>query len=203
LLLNNDTVLARDALRLLEDALAATPDAGVAGPRVVDLASSAVISAGERHSLPLLCVPRTLLRYRRRTDRPYRVRGVMGCALLVTRACFEAVGGLAEEIEVYYEDVDFCLGAAAHGFAAVVEPRAVVGHDGMRGFAAGLTPWAAYLKARNPWLVGRRRRAGRSRPRGRRGASGAHRDRCARRHRGRARDLRARARSRARAARRT
>jgi N-acetylglucosaminyl-diphospho-decaprenol L-rhamnosyltransferase len=157
LLLNNDTVLAPDALRLLEDALAATPDAGVAGPRIVDLASGAVISAGERHSLPLLCVPRTLLRYRRRTDRPYRVRGVMGSALLVTRACFEAVGGFAEEIEVYYEDVDFCLGAAAHGFAAVVEPRAVIGHDGMRGFAAGLTPWAAYLKARNPWLVVRRR----------------------------------------------
>jgi hypothetical protein len=26
----------------------------------------------------------------------------------------------------------------------------------MRGFAAGLTPWAAFLKARNPWLVVRR-----------------------------------------------
>ncbi|HLK12279.1 MAG TPA: glycosyltransferase [Candidatus Binatia bacterium] len=157
LLLNNDTVLAPDALRLLEAALDATPGAGLAGPRVVDLGSGAVLSAGERHSLGLLCVPRTLLRYRRRADRPYRVRGIMGCALLVTRACFEAVGGLAEEIEVYYEDVDFCLGAAARGFAAVVEPRAVVRHDGMRGFASGLTPWAAYLKARNPWLVVRRR----------------------------------------------
>jgi hypothetical protein len=26
----------------------------------------------------------------------------------------------------------------------------------LRGFASGLTPWAAYLKARNPWLVVRR-----------------------------------------------
>ena len=38
----------------------------------------------------------------------------------------------------------------------MVEPRAVVQHDGLRGFASGLTPWAAYLKARNPWLVMRR-----------------------------------------------
>src|SRR5438046_714660 len=41
--------------------------------------------------------------------------------------------------------------------AAALEPRAVAFHDGLRGFAGGLTPWAAFLKARNPWLVVRRR----------------------------------------------
>jgi hypothetical protein len=158
LLLNNDTVVAPDALRLLGDALDRAPGAGIAGPRVVDLRNREhVLSAGERHSLALLCVPRTLLRYRRALDRAYPVRGVVGCALLVTRACFEAVGGFSEEIAVYYEDVDFCLAAHARGFGALVEPRAVVAHDGWRGFAAGLTPWAAYLKARNPWLVVHRR----------------------------------------------
>jgi GT2 family glycosyltransferase len=158
LLLNNDTVLAPDALRLLLDALEAAPGTGIAGPRVVDLRDPAhVLSAGERHSLPLLCVPRTLVRYRRAYGAPYAVSGVMGCALLVTRACFEAVGGFSEEIAVYYEDVDFCLTAHERGYGAVIEPRAVVQHDGLRGFASGLTPWAAYLKARNPWLVVRRR----------------------------------------------
>jgi hypothetical protein len=158
LCLNNDTVVAPDAVRLLGAALDATPGAGIAGPRVVDLTHPRrVLSTGERHSLPLLCVPRTLLRYRRAGARsPYPVSGVMGCAMLLTRACFEAVGGFTPEIEVYYEDVDFCLSARAHGFRAVVEPRAVVSHEGLRGFAAGLTPWAAFLKARNPWLVVRR-----------------------------------------------
>ena len=157
LLLNNDTVLAPDALGRLQDALTATCGGGIAGPRVVDLRRpDRVLSAGERHSLPLLCVPRTLVRYRRSTREPYPVSGVMGCALLVTRACFEAVGGFSDEIAVYYEDVDFCLTARARGYGAVVEPRAVVQHDGLRGFASGLTPWAAYLKARNPWLVMRR-----------------------------------------------
>jgi GT2 family glycosyltransferase len=157
LLLNNDTVLAHDALGRLVDALDAAPGAGIAGPRVVDLRHpDHVLSAGERHSLPLLCVPRTLLRYRRPVDRVYPVSGIMGCALLVTRACYEAVGGLSEEIAVYYEDVDFCLAAHACGYGAIVEPRAVVQHDGLRGFASGMTPWAAYLKARNPWFVVRR-----------------------------------------------
>ena len=98
-------------------------------------------------------MPRTLLRYRPRTLEPYPVAGVMGTALLVTRACFEAVGGYRGEIEVYYEEVDFCLTARARGFGALIAPRAVVYHDGMRGFASGLTPWAAFLKARNPWLI--------------------------------------------------
>lgn len=158
LLLNNDTVLDPDAFGLLVDALAATPGAGIAGPRVLDMAHPEhVISAGETHSLPLLCVPRTLLRYRRTTDAPFAVSGVMGCALLVTRACFEATGGFSTEIEVYYEDVDFCLAARAAGYGAIIVPRAVVRHDGIRGFASGLTPWAAFLKARNPWLLVRRR----------------------------------------------
>jgi hypothetical protein len=157
LLLNNDTVLAPDALRLLNATLHEWPRAGIAGPRVLDMrAPHGVLSAGERHVLPLLCVPRTLLRYRRAPDGPYPVLGVMGCAMLVTRACFEAVGGFSSEIEVYYEDVDFCLAARARGFGIVIEPRAVVYHEGLRGFAAGLNPWAAFLKARNPWLVVRR-----------------------------------------------
>jgi GT2 family glycosyltransferase len=157
LLLNNDTVLAPDACRLLGAALDVRRDAGIAGPLVLDVDDPMrVLSAGERHLVPLLCLPRTLLRPRRRSGAPYAVSGVMGCALLVTRACFEAVGGFAEDIEVYYEDVDFCLRARARGFAIVVAPAAVVRHHGLRGFAAGLTPWAAYLKARNPWLVLRR-----------------------------------------------
>ena len=157
LLLNNDTVLAPDALARLGEALDARPRAGLVGPRVMDeRARTRVLSAGERHVLSGLCLPRTLLRYRRAPTAAYAVRGLMGCAMLVTRACFTAVGGFAEDIEVYYEDVDFCLGARARGFEIVVEPRAVVYHDGLRGFAAGLTPWAAFLKARNPWLLVRR-----------------------------------------------
>jgi len=157
LCLNNDTVLAPDVVGLLEAALAADPAAGIAGPRVLDVRDPRrELSAGERYTVPLLCVPRTLLRHRGARPAPYPVSGVMGCAFLVTRECFVATGGLREEIQVYYEEVDFCLAARARGFGVVVESRAVVYHDGLRGFLAGLTPWAAFLKARNPWLVVRR-----------------------------------------------
>jgi GT2 family glycosyltransferase len=154
LLLNNDTVLAPTALRALGGALDRNAAAGAVGPCVCDLTDrERVLSLGERHGVALLCVPRTLLRYRRRRPGPFPVSGLMGCALLVSRRCFEAVGGFDEQIQVYYEDVDFCLAARRRGFALLVAPDAVLYHDGLRGFAAGLTPWAAYLKARNPWLL--------------------------------------------------
>src|SRR5262249_62426092 len=81
LLLNNDTVLAPDALRLLLDALAAAPGAGIAGPRVVDLQDPArELSAGERPSLALPCVPPVLIRYPRSPPPPPPLRGGHGCA---------------------------------------------------------------------------------------------------------------------------
>src|SRR5207245_2700999 len=142
--LNNYTVLAPDALGHLAAALDARPRAGIAGPRLMDLREPGRgVAAGARPVLPFLCRPRPWLRHRARTRTPYPVSGVMGAALLVTRACYQAVGGFAAEIEVYYEDVDFCLAARARGFEIVIAPRAVVYHDGLRGFAGGLTPWAA------------------------------------------------------------
>jgi GT2 family glycosyltransferase len=157
LFLNNDTVLAEEALRLLGAALDAHPGAGIAGPlvRYAD-APARVLTAGEVHSLPLLCAPRSLLRPRRRGPAAYSVSGVMGCAMLVTRACFEAVGGYSRR-SWCYEDVDFCVGARAAGFGLLIEPCAQVYHDGFRGFVQGLSPWAGFLKARNPWILMRRR----------------------------------------------
>jgi len=155
--LNNDTIIDRGALAYLEEALDGPAADGIVGPVVLDATDSRrVISAGEAHWASLLCVPRSLLRPRRLGAEARRVAGLMGCALLVGRRCWEAAGGFCEEIEVYYEDVDFCLAARAAGYSTWIEPRAIVRHDGMRGFARGLTAWAGYLKARNPWVVLRR-----------------------------------------------
>lgn len=151
LFLNNDTVLEPDCVRLLVDAAAEHHDAGVVGPALLDLSEpDRALSLGERYAPWSLAVPRTLLRVRRTGDgRPYRVGGIMGSAILVTRECFLRVGPYREDLLVYYEEVDFCLRARRQGFRPLLVPRAVVRHDGMRGFAAGLQPYAARLKARN------------------------------------------------------
>jgi len=155
LFLNNDTTLAPDCVRLLVEAALARPGAGVVGPALLDLPPPhRPLSLGERYSAWSLAMPRTLLKVRSAGDgTPYEVGGVMGSAILVTRACFERVGPYREDLLVYYEEVDFCLRARAHGYRPLLVPRAVVLHDGMRGFTAGLQPYAARLKCRNQLLL--------------------------------------------------
>jgi len=156
LVLNDDAEVAPDLLDALVRAAAADPAAGVVAPRVLDAASGQEVSRGERVCLPLLCLPRTWLRVRRAGPDPYAVTGVLGVAFLVTRACYERIGPLAEGFFAYYEEVDYCLRARAAGFRILVVPAVSVRHAGFRGFAGGFTPLAAYLKARNLPLLMRR-----------------------------------------------
>jgi GT2 family glycosyltransferase len=111
--------------------------------------ASQVLSIGERVHVALLCVPRTLLRYRRTRATPYEVSGVIGCVMLVTRRCVETIGNFDEDFFMYYEEVDLCLRARTAGFKVACTPYAVVTHDGMRGYLAGLARTSAELKARN------------------------------------------------------
>ena len=54
---------------------------------------------------------------------------VTGACMLVTRACFEALGGFDEQtFPVAYNDVDFCLRAGAAGWRTVWTPFARLLH---------------------------------------------------------------------------
>lgn len=160
LLLNADTRLAPGSIAELVRAMRRHPGDGPFGPVVVDAFHGVATSRGERVVPALLWAPRSLLRPRRRRYAPYRVGGVTGCALLVPRALFERVGGFDESLFAYYEEVDLCLRARDAGFAPTVVPSAEVAHEGARGFASGMTPVAAFLKARNLRCVGAARTRG-------------------------------------------
>jgi GT2 family glycosyltransferase len=155
LVMNNDTELAEDCIAILLDAWRERPGAGIYGPALLDLGDRRPLSLGERYAAWSLAVPRTLLKVRSPGDgRPYRVGGIMGSVILITRECFERTGPYREDLLVYYEEVDFCLRARRRGFQPILAPRAVALHDGLRGFTAGLQPYAARLKCRNPvWLI--------------------------------------------------
>lgn len=154
-ILNNDTVIERDCVARLVATCDAHPEAGLVGPALLDLGDRRPLSLGERYSVWSMAFPRTLLKVRSTGDgTPYAVGGIMGSALIVSRECFERVGAYDESVLVYYEEVDFCLRARALGYQPMIDPNAVVLHDGMRGFTAGITPYAAYLKCRNQlWLM--------------------------------------------------
>jgi GT2 family glycosyltransferase len=152
-----DVILAPDALALLVQTAVADPRIGIVGPKVVDLREPRrVLSIGERVAVALLCVPRTLLRYRRPRLPWYPVSGILGCVMLLSRRCLETIGGFDEGFFAYYEEVDLCLRARRHGFRIVCNPQAEARHDGLRGFLDGFTTLSAELKARNLLVLIRR-----------------------------------------------
>jgi GT2 family glycosyltransferase len=156
LVLNADTIVTPDAPTALVQAAAQFDNAGPIGPRVArDWPGSPPSSLGERVWRPLAWLPRSVVRYRAPRQQPYRVGGVLGCAMLVSRRLYERTGGFDERYFAYYEEVDLCLRARAMGMHAMVVPAAEIAHAGHRGFGGGLTLTSAYLKTRNLWLLGR------------------------------------------------
>ncbi len=131
LLLNNDTVVAPDAVPWLVAAAEAHPGAGILAPAVCFLAERA-----RDWSLGSRCAawrPFPAEVGRGAVDRgqytaPMRVDFVTGCAMLVRREVVERIGLLDESYRFYYEDADYCARARAAGFGLLVEPRARIYH---------------------------------------------------------------------------
>jgi N-acetylglucosaminyl-diphospho-decaprenol L-rhamnosyltransferase len=156
LLLNPDTVMDDGAIERLVSALAAHPDAAIAGPRLVDGAGVPELSFGpplspwgELKQKALLSLYNrrmgAAVRYVERATRRAGPRAwVSGACLLIRRADWDAVGGLDERFFMYTEDVDLCASVRARGRLVWFVPDAEVQH--LRGRSASRNPETARLR---------------------------------------------------------
>lgn len=134
LLLNNDIeVISPDWLAEMVGCLA-YPDVGIVGARLLypagDLQHAGVIVglgqlAGHWYAHRPADFPGPMGRLAVRSS----LSAVTGACMLITRACFDAVGPLDEtRFAVAYNDVDYCLRARAAGFRTVYTPFATLIH---------------------------------------------------------------------------
>jgi N-acetylglucosaminyl-diphospho-decaprenol L-rhamnosyltransferase len=144
LLLNADTALRPGALAALAEHLDRHPRTAVAGPRVLNPDGSLQPSCfpfpspwrallGEAHlGYPLRFVPglRELSLRTWRHDRPRAVPWVLGAALALRRADFDAAGGFDPGYFLYFEEVDLCWRLTAAGREVWFTPAAEVVHTG-------------------------------------------------------------------------
>jgi len=63
-------------------------------------------------------------------DMPRTVDWALGAVMLMSRKCYDAVGGWDESFFLYSEETDLCLRARDIGFLTRYEPRSVVVHIG-------------------------------------------------------------------------
>lgn len=161
LLVNDDAILAPDAISHLLSAARQHAEAGLLGPNVYVreererfLSSGGVFAAGWRP------VHRGL---GENTDLHYRevaeVDFLTGCALLAKREVVERIGLLDDRFFAYHEDIDWCYRAKKAGFKLLVVPQAKVWHPDTR-LRDENSPAVTYYMARNRLLFLSKHRLG-------------------------------------------
>jgi hypothetical protein len=159
-LLNNDAVLAPEALGVLAAAAARVPRVGAVGAKVLMAADpTRVWATWSRLTWRAALVANV---GQGEPDGPQfadeqDVDAVPGCAMLLTREAIDAVGLLDERFFAYHEDLDWCLRARAAGFRIRFAGKARVFHRGEGSLGSrGVANPVRYLSARNTVLFARK-----------------------------------------------
>jgi N-acetylglucosaminyl-diphospho-decaprenol L-rhamnosyltransferase len=137
LILNPDVRLQEGAILPLLEVLR-EPNVGIAAPQVRSPQGGLELSLRREPSLlRALGLNRTgltaLSEYvtnHAEYEYPRTVDWALGAVLLVSRKCYDSVGGWDESFFLYSEETDFCLRARDMGFGTRYEPRSVVAHIG-------------------------------------------------------------------------
>ena len=158
--LNEDTVLAPEAIAHLVAAGEQDPRIGMVGPLVHHHDEPTVIqSAGGRltpdwdgYHLG-----------QNEDDRgqytaPYAVDWISGCALLVRRDVIQQLGPFEERFFIYWEETEWCVRAGQAGWRLMIVPAARIWHKGVQREYRP-KPGVTYYSTRNHFLMLALRRA--------------------------------------------
>jgi GT2 family glycosyltransferase len=163
--LNNDTIVAPNALAVMSSMLDAHPDAGIAGPVIVYASDPGrVWFAGGRLNRALGYTRHIGYRSREIPRETRRVDFISGAAIAVRRDAWLRLGGFDEAYFHYFEDADLCERAARTGLACYVVPAPLVRHHVSAAIARPgadrLNGDQSYYFARNRWRFLRRQMRG-------------------------------------------
>lgn len=153
LVLNPDTLVRPDAIRILYQHLRDRDDIGIAGPKLLNPDGSIQYSCFRFPKAYTPILRRTFLgRFATRHLAQYlmadfdhateqNVDWMLGSCLMIRASFFRSVGGFDERFFMYFEDTDLCRRAWRNGYRVVYLPHASVIHDHARG------------SAREHWLI--------------------------------------------------
>lgn len=148
-ILNPDTVLRKNAIEELGVFMEDTPDAGIAGPKLVFQDGNLQYSCRRFYNWRVLLLRRTflgkifkntkavsdhlMLEFDHNTTRD--VDWILGASMFVRRDAVESVGLMDERFFLYFEDVDWCYRMRQKGWKVYYHPQAIVVHNYARDSA--------------------------------------------------------------------
>lgn len=148
LILNPDTVLSKDAIKILFNYLKANPSVGIVGPKLLNPDGSLQYSCSRFPKIYTPLIRRTFLGkiFKKHEDLFLmkdsshaiieEVDWLIGSCLLIRR---EGFSGFDERFFMYFEDIDVCRRAHKANMKVVYNPEAVVIHCHAR--ASAQMPW--------------------------------------------------------------
>lgn len=152
-LLNPDARVMKGALKRMVEWMDAHPEAGVAGPKLLNadgtrqpsvrrfpgLLDQALILLKVHHAWPSAPPFKKYLAADLDPSKERDVDQLMGAALFVRREVFEDIGLLDEAFFIWFEEVDFSKRAKAAGWRVVYVPSVSIIHHGGASFAKAMT----------------------------------------------------------------
>ena len=153
-ILNNDTDVFPDSIRLLTEHLDAHPEVGITTPVILySERPDLVWSAGG--NIPAW---RTKVNQEYRTrddlpDEPVACAFASGCAIMMRTTDFLRVGKFDSDLFIYYEDNDLCLKVRKLGMEIHLIPGSRILHHVSVTVGGVLSPMAIYFTHRNRFLV--------------------------------------------------
>jgi len=153
-LLNNDTTVESEALTAMVRAAEANPILGIVAPVMHDYKGTRTIwFAGSKVNLRRAEAVHDNSRQPLRTDEPYTVPWITGCALMARADILRQLGGLDERYFLSWEDVDLGLRAGRAGIQLAVIPAARIYHKGGQTSGRLLGDTRDYYDVRNRLLL--------------------------------------------------
>jgi GT2 family glycosyltransferase len=156
-IVNNDCVVAPDALRIMVES-ALSREAGIVSPKVYDFYDREIIQYAGYRNLHLLAQGIPIGEGEMDTGQ-YEVEREMnaapGCAMLLSRRLCEEAGLFDENFFAYSEELDLCRRARERGFRILFVPAAHVWHKKAATLDA-LSPEYTYYLTRGRLLYARK-----------------------------------------------
>jgi GT2 family glycosyltransferase len=155
-LLNNDTIVDRDAILKLVEAAESCSQYQIFSPLIAFADHPELVWFGgglwnskkATVSIQFLRAPIT--------SAPadiYKTDWSNGCALFANRKVFEAVGPLDSAYFALWDEVDWCLRAKSQGFACAIQPKSRILHKVSSTFGSQQSYRYVYLDSRNRLII--------------------------------------------------
>lgn len=150
LILNNDTIVQPQFLTEILNIFTNYDNVGIATCKILyERTRDIYVSAGRISRMLCAIVPLA----KKDTERICEVNYIAGCAMLIKKEVFDAVGFFDESFFMYYEDVEFSL-RVAKKFKLMYTPHGTIFHKSGGGdLWKNYTPFYFYYSSRNRIIV--------------------------------------------------